>query len=79
MRWATFFGADRSLHRDTFPTVKTSEMKKVPSALKWLAETRARVAGQLESSRQVHELVSAQVAALEKQLAALKAIENRRD
>lgn len=55
--------------------MKTSVMKKVPSALKWLAEKRARVAGQLQASQQVHELVSAQAAALEKQLAGLKVIE----
>jgi hypothetical protein len=52
-------------------------MKKVPSALKWLAEKRARVAGQLRASQQVHELVSAQVAALEKELTGLRAIQTR--
>lgn len=49
-------------------------MKKVPSALKWLAEKRARIAGQLQASQQVLELVSAQVDSLEKELAAMKAV-----
>jgi hypothetical protein len=52
-------------------------MKKVPTALKWLAEKRARVAGQLQASQQVHELVSAQVDALEKELAGLRVIRIR--
>ena len=51
-------------------------MKKVPSALKWLAEKRARIAGQLQASEQVLELVSAQVEALEKELVTMKAVKD---
>jgi hypothetical protein len=48
-------------------------MKKVPSALKWLAEKRARIAGQVQASQQVLELASAQVESLERELVAMKA------
>ncbi|MDQ3059248.1 MAG: hypothetical protein M3R45_06930 [Pseudomonadota bacterium] len=43
-------------------------MKKVPSALKWLAEKRARVAGQLETSKSTHELICSHVMALAQEL-----------
>lgn len=43
-------------------------MKKTPSSLKWLAEKRARIAGQLESQEQVLELIREDVAALEQAL-----------
>lgn len=49
-------------------------MKKIPSALKWLAEKRARVAGQLQASEATLAHIDHQVAALEKELAAIKAV-----
>lgn len=51
-------------------------MKKTPSALKWLAETRARVSGQLQSAQATCELVRQQVASAEEKLASLRALES---
>ncbi len=42
--------------------MKAQKMKKTPSALKWLAEKRARIAGELQSAIQVSELLGADVA-----------------
>lgn len=50
-------------------------MKKVPSALKWLAEKRARVAGQLRASEATHQHIAQQIAALEKELASIRAVQ----
>lgn len=47
-------------------------MKKTPSALKWLAEKRARIAGQLASTAQVVELIEGDVAILNQELATLQ-------
>lgn len=41
--------------------MKRPNMKNVPSALKWLAEKRARIAGELQSAIQVSELLSEDV------------------
>jgi hypothetical protein len=46
-------------------------MKKTPSALKWLAETRARTAHDLAESERVQTAVVARVARLREELAAL--------
>lgn len=50
------------------PFVKASKMKKTPSALKWLAEKRARIAAQLASCEQVVELIGGDVAILSHEL-----------
>lgn len=47
-------------------------MKKVPSALKWLAETRARTAGRIASKQQSLQLLSERVGTLEAELAQAK-------
>ena len=52
--------------------MKASEMKKTPSALKWLAEKRARMAGELQCAEQVSLQLSEDLADLGQRIAALK-------
>jgi hypothetical protein len=49
-------------------------MKKTPSALKWLAEKRARIAGQLASCLQVVELIESDMATLSQEVANVQAL-----
>ena len=44
-------------------------MKNTPSALKWLAEKRARLAGELQSAEQMSDSLQADVAAIQQELA----------
>lgn len=59
------------LHWATLSFVTTPEMKKTPSALKWLAEKRARVAGQLARQQHILERVREDAAELELALSKL--------
>jgi hypothetical protein len=54
--------------------VKAPKMKKVPSALKWLAEKRARVAGDLATCMESNELISAHVDVLQRELASAQGV-----
>ncbi len=51
--------------------MKALNMKKTPSALKWLAEKRARVAGELVSSNQICDIINEDIAALNQELSKL--------
>ena len=51
--------------------MKNLRMKKTPSALKWLAETRARVAGELECAEQVSHHLEADAGVLRSKLETL--------
>jgi hypothetical protein len=48
--------------------MKAPKMKKTPSALKWLAEKRARVAGELQSCEQTMALLEEDIQELRKRL-----------
>lgn len=48
--------------------MKAPQVKKVPSALKWLAEKRARVGGHLQANKGTYELLCGHVEALEGEL-----------
>ncbi len=50
-------------------------MKKTPSALKWLAEKRARVAGDLKSAEQVCQQISEDIEGAQQELAALETLQ----
>lgn len=54
--------------------MKAPQMKKTPSALKWMAETRGRLAGALQACEQIHESLSADLQALRQKLAASEAM-----
>jgi len=54
--------------------VKAPNVKKVPSALKWLAEKRARVAGHLQANKGTLELLCGHVDVLERELRAAVAL-----
>lgn len=52
--------------------MKAPEMKKTPTALKWLAEKRARLAGELQCAEQVSLQLAYDLADLDQQITALK-------
>ena len=54
--------------------MKVPKVKKVPSALKWLAEKRARVAGHLQANKGTYELLCGHVDALDRELQAAVAL-----
>lgn len=57
--------------------MKVPNVKKVPSALKWLAEKRARVAGHLQANKGTHELLCGHVDVLERELQAAVALKGK--
>ena len=54
--------------------MKAPEMKKTPSALKWLAEKRARIAGELRSAEQVCQRILEDVDELRQGVATLECL-----
>lgn len=55
--------------------MKASEMKKTPSALKWLAEKRARLAGALKSAEQVSQCLGEDLEELRQRMATLEVLQ----
>lgn len=53
------------------PPVKSPHIKQTPSALKWLAEKRARLANDLEQTRKIASELTQKADALQSDLAAL--------
>lgn len=51
--------------------MKAPEMKKTPTALKWLAEKRARIAGELQSADQVSQYLREDIEELHQQTAVI--------
>lgn len=62
--------------------MKVPKMKRTPSALKWMAEKRGRLAGALQACEQIHESLSADLKELQQKLevseAMLASAETRR-